>query len=304
MNKENLRIVFMGTPEFAVASLDALIKNGYNVVGVVTATDKPAGRGNQLQISAVKRYALEHDLPILQPEKLKSSEFQQALLEWHPDIQIVVAFRMLPEVIWSKPRLGTFNLHGSLLPNYRGAAPINWAVINGEQETGVTTFFIQQEIDTGNILLQKKMPISLEQTAGDVHDIMMQLGAQLVVDTLEQLLKENLQPTPQQLTGTEKVAPKIFKEHCQIDWNKDAETIRNLIRGLSPYPTAFTLFNGKVLKIFSATVSDKRILPGVFEIEKDRIFVGTDTQALELKELQLEGKKRMLVKDFLLGYRH
>ena len=304
MNKENLRIVFMGTPEFAVASLDTLIKNGYNVVGVVTATDKPAGRGNQLQISAVKRYALEHDLPILQPEKLKSSEFQQALLEWHPDIQIVVAFRMLPEVIWSMPRLGTFNLHGSLLPNYRGAAPINWAVINGEQETGVTTFFIQQEIDTGNILLQKKMPISLEQTAGDVHDIMMQLGAQLVVDTLEQLLKENLQPTPQQLTGTEKVAPKIFKEHCQIDWNKDAETIRNLIRGLSPYPTAFTLFNGKVLKIFSATVSDKRILPGVFEIEKDRIFVGTDTQALELKELQLEGKKRMLVKDFLLGYRH
>ena len=304
MNKENLRIVFMGTPEFAVASLDTLIKNGYNVVGVVTATDKPAGRGNQLQISAVKRYALEHDLPILQPEKLKSSEFQQALLEWHPDIQIVVAFRMLPEVIWSMPRLGTFNLHGSLLPNYRGAAPINWAVINGEQETGVTTFFIQQEIDTGNILLQKKMPISLEQTAGDVHDIMMQLGAQLVVDTLEQLLKEILQPTPQQLTGTEKVAPKIFKEHCQIDWNKDAETIRNLIRGLSPYPTAFTLFNGKVLKIFSATVSDKRILPGVFEIEKDRIFVGTDTQALELKELQLEGKKRMLVKDFLLGYRH
>lgn len=303
MKKEDLRIVFMGTPDFAVATLEALIENGYQVVGVVTATDKPAGRGNLLQMSAVKKYALAQGLTVLQPEKLRAPEFVEALAKLKADIQIVVAFRMLPEIIWSMPPMGTFNLHGSLLPNYRGAAPINWAVINGEQETGVTTFFIQHEIDTGNILLQRKMDILPDHTAGDVHDRMMHLGAQLVVETLEQLLLGNLKPYPQQLTGSEKPAPKIFKDDCQINWNQDAETIRNHIRGLSPYPSAFTFFNEKVLKVFSAVTATTLLTPGTFVVEKDKILVGTATQALELKEIQLEGKKRMSVKDFLLGYR-
>ncbi|MBX7227453.1 MAG: methionyl-tRNA formyltransferase [Chitinophagales bacterium] len=293
----------MGTPDFAVATLEALIENGYQVVGVVTATDKPAGRGNLLQMSAVKKYALAQGLTVLQPEKLRAPEFVEALAKLKADIQIVVAFRMLPEIIWSMPPMGTFNLHGSLLPNYRGAAPINWAVINGEQETGVTTFFIQHEIDTGNILLQSKMDILPDYTAGDVHDRMMHLGAQLVVETLEQLLSGSLKPYPQQLTGSEKPAPKIFKDDCQINWNQDAETIRNHIRGLSPYPSAFTFFNGKVLKVFSAVIATTLLTPGTFVVEKDKILVGTATQALELKEIQLEGKKRMSVKEFLLGYR-
>ena len=307
---DQLRIVFMGTPEFAVAPLDALVKAGINVVGVITAPDKPAGRGMQLQQSAVKKYALEQGLNILQPEKLKSPQFLEDLKALQADLQVVVAFRMLPEVVWNMPRLGTINLHASLLPHYRGAAPINWAVINGEKETGLTTFKLQHEIDTGNILLQQTLSIGDTETAGELHDRMKEAGAALVVGTVEGLGAGTLKETPQAALANGnaqlKAAPKIFTETCRIDWSKPVDAIFNLIRGLSPYPAAFTYLDGKLLKIFKA---DKKLSPpaiaaGEYETDgKTYLRFAAADGLIDVIELQLEGKKRMKVEDFLRGYK-
>ncbi len=261
MNKfQSLRIVFMGTPEFAVASLDALVEAGCTIVGVITAPDKPGGRGMQLQQSAVKKYAAENNLKVLQPEKLKNPEFLAELKSLNADLQIVVAFRMLPEAVWNMPPMGTVNLHGSLLPQYRGAAPINWAVINGEKETGVTTFKLKHEIDTGDILLQESFPIDKNETAGEVHDKMKEIGAQLLVKTVKGLAENTitikpqsaLTPSPRGKDGMGLHAPKIFTETCKIDFSKTTEEVHNLIRGLSPFPGAFTMLNGKALKIYKS----------------------------------------------------
>jgi methionyl-tRNA formyltransferase len=319
--KKDLRIVFMGTPEFAVASLDALVKAGYNIVAVVTAPDKPAGRGMKLTESAVKKYALEQGLKILQPVKLKDPLFVEELSALKADMQIVVAFRMLPEVVWNMPPMGTINVHGSLLPQYRGAAPINWAVINGEKETGVTTFKLQHEIDTGNILLRESFAIGEEETAGEVHDRMKETGAKLLVQTIDGLLKGTIEEKAQPLTTHHlplttyhlplttpplKHAPKIFTDTCRIDWNKPVEEIYNLIRGLSPFPAAFTLLNGKTLKIFRAkkNTTAPLIPPGQYESDGKKFlrFAGKNGY-IEIQELQLEGKKRMQVEDFLRGNR-
>ncbi|HNK62012.1 MAG TPA: methionyl-tRNA formyltransferase [Chitinophagaceae bacterium] len=305
-----MRIVFMGTPEFAVASLDALKKAGFNIVGVVTAPDKPAGRGMQLQQSAVKKYALEHDLKILQPEKLKNPDFLEELKNLHADLQVVVAFRMLPEVVWNMPSKGTINLHGSLLPQYRGAAPINWAVINGEKETGVTTFKLKHEIDTGNILLQRSFPIGEDETAGEVHDKMKEIGAQLLVETIkgisEGTLNEQSQSEIIENNQSIKHAPKIFTETCKIDFTKTAEKVHNLIRGLFPFPGAFTTLQGKTLKIFRSkkiikTPDDR---PGTFNTDqKTYLHFNCTDGMIDVLELQLEGKKRMKVEEFLRGFR-
>ena len=274
MNKENLRIVFMGTPEFAVASLDALVKAGYHVVGVVTAPDKPAGRGMKLQESAVKKYAVENNLPVLQPEKLKNPQFLEELKNLKADLQVVVAFRMLPEVVWGMPPMGTINVHGSLLPQYRGAAPINWAIINGEKETGVTTFKLKHEIDTGDILLQDKFPVNENETAGEVHDHMIEVGAQVLVRTVSGLVEGNLKETPQSSISDQsseiKHAPKIFTETCKIDWNKTVDEVHNLIRGLSPFPGAFTFLNDKTLKIYRSDKEYKQpsIPAGQFDTDQ------------------------------------
>ncbi len=255
MNK--LRIVFMGTPEFAVPSLNKLYEAGYDIAGVITAPDKPAGRGMKLSESAVKKYALEKNLKILQPAKLKDPGFIKELEALKADVQVVVAFRMLPEAVWNMPPLGTINLHGSLLPQYRGAAPINWAIINGEKETGVTTFKLKHEIDTGDILLQQKIKIEEDETAGSLHDKMMDVGADLLLQTINQLEQGTIKEVPQNSPFTidhspPPLAPKIFTEMCEINWNKNVKDIYNFIRGLSPYPAAFTYLNGKKLKIFSA----------------------------------------------------
>lgn len=305
------RIIFMGTPEFAVASLDALVKAGMQVVAVVTAPDKPAGRGLQLTQSAVKRYAVEHQIPVLQPVKLKDPVFLDTLKSYQADLQIVVAFRMLPELVWNMPPMGTINLHGSLLPQYRGAAPINWAVINGEKETGVTTFKLQHEIDTGNILLQKKFPIGANSTAGEVHDIMKEMGANLLVETVQQLIKGTLteQEQPKGIAAAElKHAPKLFTENCTIDWNQSTTTIYNLIRGLSPYPGALTQLDGKILKIYKATqvpsATPPTQQPGSIHTDgKTHFSFATTDGYISVEELQLEGKKKMQVQDFLRGYR-
>lgn len=303
---KDLRIVFMGTPEFAVASLDALIKAGCNIVGVVTGPDKPAGRGMQLQQSTVKKYAVENKLHVLQPEKLKNPEFLTQLNSLNADLQIVVAFRMLPEVVWNMPPMGSVNLHGSLLPQYRGAAPINWAVINGEKETGVTTFKLKHEIDTGDILLQESFAIGENETAGEVHDRMKEIGAQLLVKTVKGLADESLKEVPQVFDATLKHAPKIFTDTCKIDFNKTADELYNLIRGLSPFPGAFTLLNGKTFKIYK---SEKEINSsvgetGVYKTDgKTFLKFACANGFILVKELQLEGKKRMSVEDFLRGYR-
>ena len=302
----DLRLVFMGTPEFAVASLDAILQADYNVVAVITAPDKPAGRGMQLTESAVKKFAVSKGIPVLQPEKLKDPVFQAQLRALNADLQIVVAFRMLPEVVWNMPRMGTVNLHGSLLPQYRGAAPINWAVINGEKETGVTTFQLQQDIDTGSILLQDRFPIADTDTAGDVHDRMKVIGARLLVKTIDGLAAGTLTGTPQQNPTDLKHAPKIFTETCRIDWNKPTAEIYNLIRGLSPFPAAFTALDGKTLKIFH---SEKELrppgtAPGTHDTDgKTYLRFATPDGYIRITELQLEGKKKMLVGDFLRGYR-
>ena len=306
MSLSLLRIVFMGTPEFAVASLEALVKAGFNIVGVVTAPDKPAGRGMKMTESAVKKFAVRKGITILQPEKLKDPVFLEELKALQADLQVVVAFRMLPEIVWNMPRLGTINLHGSLLPQYRGAAPINWAVINGDKETGVTTFKLKHEIDTGDILLQERMPIDDNETAGEVHDRMKDLGAAVLVDTVKGLSNGSLKETPQDNSGELRHAPKIFTATCKIDWNKPGEEIYNLIRGLSPYPAAFTDFEDKTLKIFRAEkewiIPDSK--PGRFETDRKTYlkFACTDGY-IHVKDLQMEGKKRMLVEEFLRGYR-
>lgn len=302
------RIVFMGTPEFAVASLAALYETGYNIVGVITTPDKPAGRNMKLQESAVKKYAIEKGLNILQPDKLKNPLFIEPLKKLQPDLQIVVAFRMLPEVVWNLPNMGTINVHGSLLPQYRGAAPINWAIINGEKETGVTTFKLKHEIDTGDILLQESIPISDTATAGDIHDKMKEVGAQLLLKTVSGLIDNNIKENPQPFISENqlKKAPKIFTDTCEIDWNNNCSSIYNLIRGLSPYPGAFTRIDNKILKIFS---SEKQIV--LHNEQAGKYFTDGKTYLkfacidgfIYLKKIQLEGKKRMIIEDFLKGYR-
>lgn len=310
MNHKELRIVFMGTPEFAVASLDALVKAACNIVGVITAPDKPAGRGMQLQQSAVKKYAVEKGLTILQPEKLKNPQFIEELQSLQADLQIVVAFRMLPEVVWNMPPMGTINVHGSLLPQYRGAAPINWAVINGEKETGVTTFKLKHEIDTGDILMQERISIGENESAGEVHDRMKEIGAQLLVRTVQGLAEGFLQEVPQSEISNQQSeirhAPKIFTETCRIDWTKEVATIHNQIRGLSPFPGAFSQLEGKTLKIYQSTKEEGNVMetPGTVVTDKKTFLKFTCTDGyLNIKELQLEGKKRMLTEDFLRGYR-
>jgi methionyl-tRNA formyltransferase len=301
-----LRIVFMGTPEFAVASLDALVKAGANIVGVITAPDKPAGRGMKLTQSAVKQYAVEKGLHILQPEKLKNPAFLEELKVLQADLQIVVAFRMLPELVWDMPPLGTINLHGSLLPQYRGAAPINWAVINGETATGVTTFKLQHAIDTGNILLQERFPIGSDDTAGEVHDRMKEIGAHVLVETVKGIAAGTLKGHPQELTGSDKHAPKIFTETCKIDWSKTTDEIYNLIRGLSPYPGAFTLLQNKTLKIYRAKKEPgaTTAAPGQWLTDhKTWLKFAAADGYIQVTELQLEGKKKMTVEEFLRGYR-
>ncbi len=310
MKLEDVRIVFMGTPEFAVASLDALVKAGCNIVSVVTAPDKPAGRGMKLTESAVKKYAVEHALKVLQPEKLKSPAFLEELQNLKADLQIVVAFRMLPEVVWNMPPMGTINLHGSLLPQYRGAAPINWAVINGEKETGVTTFKLKHEIDTGDILLQSRFAIGEDETAGEVHDKMKDIGAALLVQTVKGLAEGKLVEQPQQsdrpgLTIL-KHAPKIFTETCQIDWNRSSADIHNLVRGLSPFPGALTKLQDKILKIYKTTkeTTPHQQKPGEVSTDgKTYLKYACADGFIHILDLQLEGKKRMNVEDFLRGYR-
>ena len=308
---EALRIVFMGTPEFAVAALDKLVQAGCSIVGVVTAPDKAAGRGMQLQQSAVKQYAIEHGLFILQPEKLKSPDFLEQLKNLHADLQIVVAFRMLPELVWNMPPMGTVNLHGSLLPQYRGAAPINWAIIHGEKFTGVTTFKLQHEIDTGDILLTATIPIGEQETAGELHDKMKAIGAELLLETVKGLSAGDLMETPQiqmdEARAAElKIAPKIFTASCQINWNNPVSEIYNLIRGLSPYPAAFSFLEGKKVKIFKTEIINTvpTVAAGEFETDKKTFlyFAGSDGY-IALLELQLEGKKKMEIADFLRGYR-
>lgn len=310
MDYKDLRIIFMGTPEFAVASLDILVKNGCNIVGVITAPDKPSGRGMKMNESAVKKYAVEHNLNLLQPEKLKNPGFLQQLKELKADLQIVVAFRMLPEVVWNMPPMGTVNVHGSLLPAYRGAAPINWAVINGEKQTGVTTFKLQHEIDTGNILLQQTINIKEDQSAGELHDDMKEVGAQLLLKTVQGLADGSLHEKPQ-LTITNNPstiphAPKIFTETAHIDWNKTVDKIYNLIRGLSPYPTAFTHLQNKMLKIYSSTkeysADDTEI--GSYKTDgKTFLKFRCSNGFIHITDIQLEGKKRMKIEDFLRGFR-
>ena len=319
---EDLRIVFMGTPDFAVASLDKLVNAGCNIVGVITAPDRPGGRGMELQQSAVKKYAVEKGLHILQPEKLKNPNFLEELKILDADVQIVVAFRMLPEVVWNMPPMGTINVHGSLLPQYRGAAPINWAIINGEKETGVTTFKLQHQIDTGNILLQQSFAIGEQETVGEVHDRMKIIGANLLLKTMEELSAGNIREQVQILVdnnenGAEegsanghdnllKHAPKIFTETCLINWGKPMQEVYNLIRGLSPYPAAFTFLNGKKMKVYKADKVYKApaVSTGEFETDEKSFlqFACTDGY-ISITELQLEGKKKMMVVDFLRGYR-
>lgn len=304
------RIIFMGTPEFAVASLEALVQAGCNIVAVITAPDKPAGRGMKLTQSAVKIYAVEKGLKVLQPEKLKNPAFVEELRSLRADLQVVVAFRMLPEVVWRMPAMGTINLHGSLLPQYRGAAPINWAVINGEKETGVTTFKLQQEIDTGNILLQQSLPIGDYETAGELHDRMKVSGAALLVKTVKGLAAGTLHEVSQENTIlheqlTLRHAPKIFTDTCKINWHQPVNEVYNLIRGLSPYPAAFTFLEEKLCKIYTAQKENVQhgLMPGTFETDhKTFIRFAATNGYISVKEIQLEGKKRMPVDAFLRGY--
>ena len=304
-----MRIVFMGTPEFAVASLEALIESGSDIVGVVTAPDKPAGRGQKISESAVKQYAVANGLKVLQPVKLKDEQFLEALRALRADLQVVVAFRMLPEVVWSMPPLGTINLHASLLPQYRGAAPINWVLINGEKESGVTTFFLKQEIDTGHILFTEKITLTGHETAGELHDRLMDKGAGLLVKTVKAVESGRYTENPQEhlAEGIElKHAPKIFKEDCNINWNQPAETVYNFIRGLSPYPTAYTTLNDKILKVFGAEyeLAETGEQPGEF-FSDNRTFlkVSATDGYVHLTDVQMEGKKRMGIEEFLRGVR-
>ncbi|MBA8986478.1 methionyl-tRNA formyltransferase [Sphingobacterium cellulitidis] len=304
-----MRIIFMGTPDFAVASLKALIEAGEEVVAVVTGPDKPAGRGQKMHSSAVKQFAVSQNIPVLQPVKLRDPEFLEELKSFQADLQVVVAFRMLPELVWNMPPKGTINVHASLLPNYRGAAPINHAILNGEKSSGVTTFLLQHEIDTGNILFFTEVPITETDNAGDLHDKLMVAGAELLIKTVNAIKEGNVNPIPQdELSSNQELkhAPKIFKEDCLIDWDKSTEEVFNQIRGLSPYPAAFTYLDDKVLKIYSA---EKEIVghskkPGSYISDgKTKIKFATADGFISLSEIQIEGKKRMAVTDFLRGYR-
>jgi len=304
-----MRIIFMGTPDFAVASLEALIQSGEQVVAVVTVPDKPAGRGQKIHESAVKIFARQHNIPVLQPVKLRDEAFLEELRSFQADLQVVVAFRMLPEIVWNMPKFGTINVHASLLPQYRGAAPINHAIINGEKESGVTTFLLQHEIDTGNIILSKKVAIKETDNAGDLHDNLMVAGAETLLQTIQQLKAGTLQPKPQDILLTTeplKHAPKIFKEDCKINWDQPTAQVYNFIRGLSPYPAAFTLLNDKVLKIYSTEKELARTatIPGTVETDKKSFLkIAAQDGYIIISDLQLEGKKRMNVVDFLKGYR-
>ncbi|MBE9601276.1 methionyl-tRNA formyltransferase [Pedobacter sp. MC2016-24] len=301
-----MKIVFMGTPDFAVASLNALVQAGFDVVGVVTAADKPAGRGQKIHESAVKQYAIAHGLKVLQPLKLKDSEFIDELKALQADLQVVVAFRMLPEMVWNMPAKGTINLHASLLPQYRGAAPINHAIINGEKESGVTTFFLKHEIDTGDVIFSEKVTIADDDTAGDLHDKLMSTGADLLVKTVTAIAEGNYTEQPQPQSATLKHAPKIFKEHCLIDWDQPARSIYNLIRGLSPYPTAFTKLNDKTLKVFKAELEEGETGAAAGTLKSDgKTYLKFAAQDgyIKFTDLQYEGKKRMQVDEFLRGMR-
>lgn len=306
MNK--LKVVFFGTPDFARASLEAIHTSAHEVVGVVTVADKASGRGQKVHQSPVKTYAVEHDLPLFQPEKLRNEEFLSQIQSLNADIFVVVAFRMMPKVLFSMPRLGTFNLHASLLPDYRGAAPINYAVINGETKSGVTTFFINEKIDEGNILLQAETEISPEDNAGTLHDRLMEIGAKLVVETLNGLAEGKLTEIPQNQKENLKTAYKIFKEDTKIDWEKEVEVIHNFIRGMSPYPAAFTVLEvggeQKILKIFKGKFQKIQHSKenGAIEISKNEFKIYAKNGVYFPEELQLEGKKRMNLKDFLNGF--
>lgn len=304
LNKSNLRIVFIGTPDFAVCSLSAILQAGYRVVGVITAPDRPAGRGQKLQESVVKKFALAHELPILQPTNLKSPEFLNQLRAWKADIQVVIAFRMLPEAVWNMPPMGTFNLHASLLPAYRGAAPINRAIMNGEEYTGVTTFFLKHEIDTGPISFQAATPIGVDEDAGSLHDRLMEMGAKLVVETLDSVIEGCIPQIPQEESEELPTAPKLFREDMELHPHWPVKQVFNHIRGLSPYPGAFTFFRDKQIKLFKATVisSEKPKSTGKWEIrDSHRLLWHCSDGVLEIEDLQMEGKRRMKTEEFLRG---
>ena len=300
-----LRIVFMGTPDFATESLKRLVENNYNIVGVVTAPDRPAGRGQKIKFSSVKEYAVSQNLQVLQTEKLKNPQFIDGLKNLEADLFVVVAFRMLPEIVWRLPAKGTFNLHGSLLPRYRGAAPINWAVINGDKETGVTTFFIEKDIDTGNIIFQEKLSISDKDTAGNIHDKLMHIGSELVCKTID-AIESNKAPNSPQLNETATHAPKIFKADCKVNWDENSVDIHNKIRGLSPYPTAWTSIDkDKTLKLFSSSYENANHNETIGKIlisNNKEMKVAAKDGFVHIHELQLSGKKRMKTEDFLRGY--
>lgn len=297
----------MGTPEFAVPSLEILVQSKFNVVAVITAPDKPQGRGQKLTASPVKECAVKHNIPVLQPNNLKSPEFMEELKSYQANLQVVVAFRMLPEMVWAMPELGTFNLHASLLPQYRGAAPINWAIINGEKETGATTFFLKHEIDTGSIIFQEKEPIHETDNVGTLYERLMNKGAQLVLKTVKAIESGNYPSTPQDVSATIKHAPKIFKETCEINWNQPAKNVVDFIRGLSPYPAAWTILNGKTFKIFNSqqsTVDSRPLTVDVGQIDTDNktyLNIRTSDGWVSILELQPEGKKRLSVEEFLRG---
>lgn len=309
MNSKDIRIVYMGTPDFAVESLKRLVEGGYNVVGVVTMPDKPAGRGQKIKYSAVKEYALSKGLYIMQPEKLKDESFLNELKSLNADLQIVVAFRMLPESVWNMPPMGTFNLHASLLPQYRGAAPINWAIMNGDKESGVTTFFLTHEIDTGNIIMQRTVTIGDNDCAGTLHDNLMYVGAEMVCETVDAIAEGNIEPKEQPMNIELKAAPKIFKNDCKIDWSESAEKIRNKIRGLSPYPAAWGALDMEnneeplAVKIFSADIVSGNGNAGSIKTDGKRfIEVACGEGALRITSLQLPGKKRLTVEELLRGF--
>ncbi len=312
--KESLRIVFFGTPDFAVESLDRLVKGAYNIVGVVTMPDKPAGRGHKMYQSPVKEYAISHGLKLMQPVSLKDPSFIEELRSLNADLQIVIAFRMMPEIVWNMPPLGTFNLHASLLPKYRGAAPINWAVMNGDKETGVTTFFLKHEIDTGDIIQQERITVAETDNVGVVHDKLMMLGAGMVVETVDAIIAGTVKPIPQeQLLNKDEEptpAPKIFKETCEIDFSRSAQDVYNHIRGLSPYPAAWTTIKDSsgtefTLKIFETELPSDKIIgePGTIKITKDTLTFACAGGSVEVKSLQLAGKKRMTTAEFLRGFK-
>lgn len=303
-----LNIVFMGTPEFAVASLDALYNSNHKVSAVVTVADKPAGRGQQIQMSAVKKYAVEHTISVLQPVRLKDESFLQELQSYQADIFVIVAFRMLPEVVWSMPPMGSINLHGSLLPKYRGAAPINWAIIQGEKQTGVTVFFLQHEIDTGKIVKRKVIPISSEDTAGSLHDRMMAIGAETLLEAINELAKGQLDSISQDtlIAEGEQIvhAPKIFKEDCKIDWTNSMENVDRFVRGLSPYPAAWTMLRDKTLKVFAGKLVSDSIIDGPWKTDgKTYLHFACADGTYSITELQLEGKKKMSTEEFLRGWK-